>query len=158
MLCPSLIPKRNLMKPRNFIALVAVVSAFILPYVIPASQSDQAQSQSPTMSGSKQAPYHQSDMSKRENSYSSSKTKAVEPVAAHASYPKSALTNIEVLPSSISLVGPRYEQRVVVEGTFADGHQEDLTSQAKLASSDEKVAALDNGDLLCPQGDGHTSL
>jgi hypothetical protein len=147
------------MKPRNFVILVAVVSVVILPYVIRASQTGQAPSQSPTMSSSKDAPYHQSDMSKPENSYSSSKTKRpVEPVAAHASYPKSALTKIEILPSSISLVGPRYDQRLVVEGTFADGHEEDVTSQAKLASSDVKVAALDNNNLLCPQGDGHTTL
>ena len=37
------------------------------------------------------------------------------------------LTRIEILPSSISIEGPRYNQRLLVEGTFADGHQEELT-------------------------------
>ena len=42
---------------------------------------------------------------------------------------------------SIAISGSHYNQRLVVEGTFADGHQEDLTSQAQLTSSDPKVAA-----------------
>ncbi|HEX4231539.1 MAG TPA: DUF1549 domain-containing protein [Bryobacteraceae bacterium] len=80
------------------------------------------------------------------------------PVANHAVYPKSALTKIEILPSSIELVGPRYSQRVVVEGTFADGHQEDVTSEAKIVSSDSNIALINMSDFVQPRGDGHATI
>ena len=43
------------------------------------------------------------------------------------------LAKIEILPAAIAISGSHYNQRLVVEGTFADGHQEDLTAQAALA-------------------------
>ena len=70
----------------------------------------------------------------------STPAKPAEPLAESVSYPKSALTKIEILPAAIEFVGPRYSQRLVVEGTFADGHQEDLTPQAQIISSDGKIA------------------
>lgn len=84
--------------------------------------------------------------------------KSFVPVAAHNGYPKVLLARIEILPSSISFTGRRYRQRLVVEGTFADGHQEDLTSQAVIASSNAKVALVDKDDFALPQGDGETTL
>ena len=76
----------------------------------------------------------------------------------HATYPKVALTKIDILPSSIEFAGPRYSQRLVVEGTFADGHQEDLTSQAQIASSDGKIAVVDKDDFVQPRADGHATV
>jgi len=58
-----------------------------------------------------------------------------------------ALTRIEILPSSITITGPRYNQRLLVEGTFADGHQEELTPRATLAVSNPKVAIVDINDF-----------
>jgi hypothetical protein len=76
----------------------------------------------------------------------------------HVTYAKSALIKIEILPQSIDLAGPRYSQRVLVEGTFADGHQEDLTSQAQVTSSDDKIAAVDPGGLVQPHADGRATI
>ena len=39
-------------------------------------------------------------------------------------------------------------QRVVVEGTFSDGHQEDLTSKAKITSSDTDIVGVNVGVLV----------
>jgi Protein of unknown function (DUF1549)/Protein of unknown function (DUF1553)/Bacterial Ig-like domain (group 2) len=68
------------------------------------------------------------------------------------------LTRIEILPTSISIMGPRYSQRVLVEGNFADGHQEELTSLATLTVSNPKVATIDKDNFTLPQSDGQTSI
>ncbi len=74
--------------------------------------------------------------------------------AAHPRPSLAGLTKIEILPASISIMGPRYNQRLLVEGTFADGHQEELTPQATLAISNPKVATIDHDNFALPQGDG----
>lgn len=58
------------------------------------------------------------------------------------------------MPTSISIESSRYKQQLVVEGTFADGHQEDLTSRAKFTISDAKVTIVDVDAFVVPQGDG----
>jgi len=68
------------------------------------------------------------------------------------------LTKIEILPSAIVIAGSRSSQRLVVEGTFADGHHEELTSRAKVAVSDAKVAQLDKDGFVLPHGDGQTTV
>ncbi|HEV2383094.1 MAG TPA: DUF1549 domain-containing protein [Terriglobia bacterium] len=139
------------MKPRNFLLLVAIFTGLTLPYLIRASQT----SQNP-----KDVPFHQTDMSKAgDTEEASAKAKRAQAlVATHPSYPKSALTKLEILPSSIAILGPRYTQRLVVEGTFADGHQEDMTAQARITSSDPKVALMDKDGFALPQGDGEASV
>jgi len=62
------------------------------------------------------------------------------------------------VPSSVSITGRRYTQRLLVEGTFADGHQEELTSRVKLAISDSKVAIIDKDNFAVPQGKGETTI
>ena len=89
---------------------------------------------------------------------SSATNRHLKPVAAHNTYPKSPLAKIEILPALISFDGPRYTQRVVVEGTFADGHQEDLTSQATIASSNPRVAKVDTDRLAVPQNNGEAII
>src|ERR1035441_10843756 len=42
--------------------------------------------------------------------------KAAPSAAQHSSSP-AALTRIEILPASVSMIGPRYSQRLLVEGT-----------------------------------------
>jgi hypothetical protein len=146
------------MKLRNALLLAALTTAFTVPYVIRASQADQSPPQHSPRARS-DAPYHSTDMSKPDGAGSSLKAKKLTtPVADHSSYPPAALTKIEILPSSISIAGPRYSQLLVVEGTFADGHQEDLTSQAKLTTSDAKVASLDEDGFALPQGDGAATI
>jgi Protein of unknown function (DUF1553)/Protein of unknown function (DUF1549)/Bacterial Ig-like domain (group 2) len=68
------------------------------------------------------------------------------------------LHQLQILPASITLNGPRTSQRVIVEGEFADGHWEDLSSQAKLSCSNTQVAILDSQNALKPKRDGQASL
>ena len=68
------------------------------------------------------------------------------------------LTRIEILPNNITILGPRYSQRVVVEGSFTDGHQEELTSLATLAVSNPKIAIVGKDNLTLPQSDGQTTI
>jgi len=68
------------------------------------------------------------------------------------------LTKIAVLPASIAMTGPHAAQRIVVEGTFADGHEEDLTSRATLAISNASVAKVDPGAVVHPAADGEAQL
>src|SRR6266516_4035185 len=73
---------------------------------------------------------------------------SLRPVAAHSETKvgqKAALREVKILPSDIPLTGPRASQRLVVEALFDDGHQEDVTAQAKVSSSNPRVAALDLG-------------
>ena len=83
--------------------------------------------------------------------------KAAPSAAQHSSSP-AALTRIEILPASVSMIGPRYSQRLLVEGTFADGHQEELTSRATIAVSDLKVAQVNKDSFVFPQGDGRATI
>jgi hypothetical protein len=69
-----------------------------------------------------------------------------------------ALTSIEILPTSISMIGHRYSQRLVIEGTFADGHQEELTSRAAVAVSNPNVAQVDKDSYVLPRGDGRATI
>ncbi|MGB6690171.1 MAG: DUF1549 domain-containing protein [Terracidiphilus sp.] len=69
-----------------------------------------------------------------------------------------ALTKIAILPSVASMTGNHSSQRLLVEGTFVDGHQEDLTSRATLALSNRTVALLDDNHLLWPVGDGKATI
>jgi hypothetical protein len=80
------------------------------------------------------------------------------PVPAHSERKEAALREISILPPSISLTGPRARQRLVIEGLFEDGHQEDLTAQVKVTSSDARVAVTDDRGFVQPTGDGETTL
>jgi hypothetical protein len=80
--------------------------------------------------------------------------------AASGAHPSSlaGLTTIEILPSSVSISGPHYGQRLLVEGSFADGHREDLTSRAEVAVSDSRVAKMGPDDVVEALGDGQTAI
>ncbi len=139
------------MKIRSFLLLAAIGVTLDLPFLIRASQNGQAPPQS---TSGKDVPYHQSDMSKPEPTA----PRHIQPVAAHPSRSNSPLVKIEILPASMSLVAPRYDQQLVVEGTFADGHQEDLTASATMASSSAQVASVDKSGTAHPQGDGQATI
>ena len=69
-----------------------------------------------------------------------------------------ALAKIEILPSSISLTGSHSSQRLVVEGTFDDGHEEDLTSRATMKISNGSLGALDENHVFRPVSDGTATI
>src|ERR1700677_1681759 len=139
------------MKTRNVLPVIALVSAFALPGAVMflAETPSQVSAQSQAMPAA--------------HSQAATASKAVVGKAsiAAAAHPRpsvAGLTRIEILPSSISIMGPRYNQRLLVEGTFGDGHQEELTSQATLAISNPKVAIVDKDDFALPQGDGQATI
>src|SRR5579859_6298680 len=105
------------------------------------------------------APFHATDMSKPE-AESNSAIHGKSPVAVSGPHQPSlaGLVKIELLPTSLSIAGPHYAQRLLVEGTFADGHQEELTSQASLKVSDPKVVTLDKDEFVRPSGNGEATL
>jgi hypothetical protein len=132
-------------------ALVALLGGFMVPCVSLGDPSGQ----SPAEATQKDLPYHPAEMLKPERAASpSDKPKS----AASRLSSLAMLTRVEILPSSIAIHGPHYSQRLLVEGIFADGHQEELTSRATLTISDSKVAKVDQGDFVLPQGDGQATV
>jgi hypothetical protein len=102
------------------------------------------------------APYHQTDMSKPEGTASRGEKKAAMPAPHKTSL--LGLAKISILPATVAITGPHYGQRIVVEGIFADGHQEDLTSVATVAISNPDVANLDDDKTVRPAGDGEATI
>ena len=94
-------------------------------------------------------PYHPPEMMKPEPA-----PQAGHKSAASDHRPLVGLAKIEIIPSSITITGRHYAQRLLVEGTFADGHQEDVTSHANIAVTDTKVAIVDKDNFAVPQGEG----
>ncbi|MGA2072251.1 MAG: DUF1549 domain-containing protein [Terriglobia bacterium] len=133
---------------------VRVISSFLLAFLVAVSSSIfRAQTHQPT-----DQPYHQTDMSGAGNSSSTRAARRPQPVAAHTTFKGVALSKLEVLPTSISITGPRYTQRVVVEATFVDGRQEDVTAEAQITSIDPRIVRVDQEGLVWPQSDGRSTL
>ena len=108
----------------NSMCKVRIISSVLLAFLgVASSTIFRSQTRQPT-----DQPYHQTDMS----GPSKEPTTAVRPVAAHTTFKGVDVSKLQVLPTSISLSGPRYTQRLVVEATFADGHQEDVTARLRL--------------------------
>jgi len=82
------------------------------------------------------------------------------PVVAPGRSPQAVprLTGLAIIPASINLTGPNSSQRIVVQGTFSDGHQEDLTAKANISSSDSKTALVDDSGFVRPAGDGQATI
>jgi hypothetical protein len=141
------------MKRRNTLVFALIAASFaVLWALVPAPSQQPAGARS-------DAPYHATDMSKPQGSGGSSTTKgrlAVVPISHKSSV--AGLEKISILPSSISLLGPRYGQRILVEGKFIDGHEEELTSQAIVSVSDSGVAKVGNDDVVLPLGDGQATI
>ncbi|HEY2466489.1 MAG TPA: DUF1549 domain-containing protein [Terracidiphilus sp.] len=100
------------------------------------------------------APYHPSGFLKPPEAGNPSAGKA----AKTQSSLLAGLVRIAILPSSISITGPHYTQRLLVEGTFVDGHQEDLTSRAIVAISNTRIGSLGTDHVLSPVADGRTTI
>jgi Protein of unknown function (DUF1553)/Protein of unknown function (DUF1549)/Bacterial Ig-like domain (group 2) len=86
----------------------------------------------------------------------------VQPVADHAAQKEQAeavpLRQLKILPTSLSLTIPRLNQRLVVEGTYVDGHHEDLTSKARITSSNPQIALIDKEYYVHPESDGQATI
>src|ERR1039457_3994428 len=143
-----------MMEPRKCLLLVALTVGFSISYVILASTAGQAPSL-PHGRALTDSPYHPSDMSRPggEGLTSANIVKSAQP-GRPSNSSLALLAKIAILPSSISITGPRYSQRLLVEGTFADGHQEELTSRAMIDVSDLTIVKVDKDGVAFPQGDG----
>jgi hypothetical protein len=64
---------------------------------------------------------------------------------------------LEVYPPDMHLFTARGQQRFVVRAVYPDGITRDVTSEAKIAVADDKLAKLDK-NLLTPLADGTTDL
>ena len=92
-------------------------------------------------------------------SRSQAQSRKLRPVAAQPQQQKSAvLRALTILPSAITLTGPRACQRLVVEAEYNDGHQEDVTARAKIISLDRQIASVDKQGFVRPGKDGGTTL
>jgi hypothetical protein len=142
------------MTTRNTLLPAALAGAFFLvgASLFSAQTPSQASGQSPTKPANAGSQPQASAVSKP------GPHKVSLAAAGRTRQPLAGLTGIEILPSSISIMGPRYNQRLLVEGTFADGHQEELTPQASLAVSNPKVATVDKENFTLPQGDGQATI
>src|ERR1700758_3701168 len=107
-------------------ARFTIVTALTLAGIAMAASAGWPQSQN----AAPETPYHKTDPLKPPGPPLTPR-----PMATRLPSRPAALVNIRILPASMDLVSPRFTQRLVVEGTFADGHQEDLTSKARLSSS-----------------------
>ncbi|MEW5976224.1 MAG: DUF1549 domain-containing protein [Acidobacteriota bacterium] len=63
------------------------------------------------------------------------------------------LQSLKIYPSAITLGSARATQRLVVQGTYADGFSEDLTRKASIVSSDPSVIRVEK-DVLIPVSSG----
>ncbi len=142
------------MDSRRFLLVVIFVCAFM---VFCAGNESNAQfwiSQiSPQMQ--RDAPFHPGGEYKP--SVTQSGGTRPSPVADHNAYPQVPLAKIDILPAAIAISGSHYSQRLIVEGTYTDGHQEDLTAQAALTVSNPKVARISNAFAVA-EGDGQATL
>jgi uncharacterized protein DUF1549/uncharacterized protein DUF1553 len=71
--------------------------------------------------------------------------------------PLETLAKIEIYPSQVFLGGQRSTQQLVVEGYFADGFEEDLTSQVSLRSDNPAIVRVED-NVAYPVTSGVTSI
>ncbi len=135
--------------PAVLVVLAMAAAGVVAPCLLLHAQARQT----PVGNAAKDAPYHPVDMLKPNSENSAAAKPTASPISSLAT-----LTKIEIFPSLIVIEGPRYSQRLLVEGTFSDGHQEELTSRATIAVSDPKVAKVDKDYVVFPNGEGRTTI
>jgi Protein of unknown function (DUF1553)/Protein of unknown function (DUF1549) len=74
-----------------------------------------------------------------------------------SAHQKSTLQKLTVYPSQIVLGSQRASQRLVIQGTYADGYSEDLTSTAQIRSDNPSVVRIEGGRAF-PVASGATTL
>src|SRR5205807_1146519 len=130
-------------------ARFTIITALTLAAIAVATSAGLPQPQSPA----RETPYHKTDPLMPPGPPLTPR-----PVTARLPARPAALVNIRILPASIELVSPRFTQRLVVEGTFADGRLEDITSKAGLSTSDSRIALVDKQAFVHPQSDGRATV
>lgn len=85
-------------------------------------------------------------------------TQQLKPRILHAPAKVALPSELHILPSAIVLAGPVAAQRIVVEGKFSDGHEEDLTAGSAITTSEPHVAALDSQPSVFGAGDGRATI
>src|ERR1041385_2794488 len=64
---------------------------------------------------------------------------------------------LTVLPGSVTLSTPESREQLIAEATVGN-HQEDWTAKVKWASSDARVAAVDEKGFVTPVSDGEATI
>jgi hypothetical protein len=130
--------------------LGALIGAFAAFCALPAA----AYGQAAASHAINDAPYHPAEMMKSERAAAASSKPATDP------HPTSlaTLARIEILPAAIAIAGPHNGQRLLVEGTFADGHQEDMTGRSTITITDVKIASVNHDGVVLPLGGGATTI
>ena len=141
------------MKVRDALLFAAIAGGFCSPCVFRGLAADQPPSRAQTRNDT---PFHPPEMVKPEDAAADAKGRVT--AVSHNRKPTATLAKIEIVPSSVSITGRHSKQRLLVEGTFADGHQEELTSRAKIAISDNEVAIVDKDNFAIPQGGGKATI
>lgn len=142
------------MNPRRWLFVITLISALAIACTLVSSLRGQNVANKPGRMPA-DSTYHSADMPAGKSS--NSKANSVPATSAHPSS-LATLTKIEILPSSIAIAGPKYSQRLIVEGTFIDGHQEELSSRATLSISDSRIARIDKDQVVLPQADGKATI
>jgi hypothetical protein len=144
------------MNARRLLLIVLLISGLAISCALLNSLRGQTTLNQPGKTPS-DALYHSTYISKHADGENSAKANSVPARIAHPSS-LATLAKIEIMPSSIAIEGPKYSQRLIVEGTFIDGHQEDLSSRAKLSIADSRVATIDREQVVLPQGTGKATI
>ena len=66
--------------------------------------------------------------------------------------------SLQIQPETVTLIGPRARQQLLVTAQYADGTRRDLTAFASLTSDAETVAAVTADGFVLPRKDGTASL
>ena len=143
------------MKPpacSRLLLLGVLVFALAAPGLVVLSQTQQAQTQQ--MQAQQPEPYHKTDLTKPAFTHHQPKV----PLAAKPTPASTGLTGLAIYPASVAIISPRFTQRLVIEATFADGHQEDVTSKARLVSSQPGTALVDKDAFVHPEANGETTV
>src|SRR4051812_8731130 len=143
------------MKRRRFLLIALLISGCMVPCTLSVAGGQAPSKPAPRSD----APYHPPDMLQPHDGSTPSATKG-KPAATSTAHTSSllGLAKISILPSSVSMTGPHYGQRFVVEGTFIDGHEEDLTSRATVTITKPELASLDKNGVIRPGSNGEATI
>ncbi len=67
------------------------------------------------------------------------------------------LTRLDVLPAR-AVLGPKDQLQLLVRAWYSDGHTEDVTRWARYSSTEDLVAAVDDGGLVNVNGPGEAAI
>src|SRR5258708_28465774 len=123
------------MERRKVPLLIAMIIGLAIPCAVLCSAGGQNPPKDPAHRSS-DVPYHLTDgIAESHEAPASIGTRKPAPVQALSKSSLASLTKISIIPSSFAFTGPHYSQRLVIEGVFADGHQEELTANAAVTIS-----------------------